>query len=495
MRSLEAPALLEAILPFVRRAGERLRAELHRPGGPRGRGDQAEIDGEIELFLREAVAQIAPLDGVRGEEHPQLDRAPQAGAGLWLIDPNDGTGPFLRRQRGASVSIARLVAGEPQLGVVYSYAWPDDHGTLLSWAQGAGPVLRDGVPVTEGGGPAIWWLSNRAEAHAASISQVLAQVDPQLRFMPGPGIAFRLAQVAAGAGQLAVSLFAPRDFDIAGGHALLRGRGFAAHGVEGQPLRAYDMRQPSRLSALFAGQPQALAQMVGLRWGDLQGLVPEASDEFGPLAPGGAALCAEVQRLQRAQGAWLGLLIGAAAGSGVEGRPNRAARQAQIFARGLVLGREVPAEISREAPLIGAVWGLAAVSQRGGVGGLPEIFSRVQTADQANLAVAVWLLVRDGQLDWGHFCEVVAALGHQAQPAIQAAFDTAHPLLDPLTGALFGARLGRAALDESQQWAVLSCRPHEGQAGVRYTDAPRDWPTDALVLAERLITAGDVRDA
>jgi ADP-ribosyl-[dinitrogen reductase] hydrolase len=56
-----------------------------------------------------------------------------------------------------------------------------------------------------------------------------------------------------------------------------------------------------------------------------------------------------------------------------------------------------------------------------------------------------------------------------------------------ICGALVGAVYGRAAIPEQWQRMVLSCRPMPGQPGV---DQPRPalfWPTDALILAERLL--------
>ena len=55
-----APAdLLPKVLDAVVEAGNRIRTEFHRPGGPRGRGDKAEIDKEVEIFLRTRLLALA----------------------------------------------------------------------------------------------------------------------------------------------------------------------------------------------------------------------------------------------------------------------------------------------------------------------------------------------------------------------------------------------------------------------------------------------------
>jgi fructose-1,6-bisphosphatase/inositol monophosphatase family enzyme len=62
----------------------------------------------------------------------------------WVVDPHDGTGAFLDGRRGSSVSIALLRDRVPVLGVVYAYAYPGNEGDLISWAEGCGPVRRNG---------------------------------------------------------------------------------------------------------------------------------------------------------------------------------------------------------------------------------------------------------------------------------------------------------------------------------------------------------------
>ena len=53
----------------------------------------------------------------------------------------------MRGFRGSAVSIGLVRDGVPVLGVVYAFAYPDDHGDLLAWAEGCGPLTRNGRPV------------------------------------------------------------------------------------------------------------------------------------------------------------------------------------------------------------------------------------------------------------------------------------------------------------------------------------------------------------
>jgi ADP-ribosylglycohydrolase len=58
-----------------------------------------------------------------------------------------------------------------------------------------------------------------------------------------------------------------------------------------------------------------------------------------------------------------------------------------------------------------------------------------------------------------------------------------------ICGALLGAVHGRASIPDQWQQMVLSCRPLIGQPGIRQPRPAVFWPNDALVLAERLLTA------
>jgi hypothetical protein len=65
-------------------AGTLLRDELHRPGGPRGSGGHAPVDGEAEALIRARLEQRFPDRGIRGEELPDRDRpSREAGRPVW----------------------------------------------------------------------------------------------------------------------------------------------------------------------------------------------------------------------------------------------------------------------------------------------------------------------------------------------------------------------------------------------------------------------------
>jgi ADP-ribosylglycohydrolase len=58
-----------------------------------------------------------------------------------------------------------------------------------------------------------------------------------------------------------------------------------------------------------------------------------------------------------------------------------------------------------------------------------------------------------------------------------------------ICGALVGAVYGRDAIPAQWQRMILTCRPMPGQSGVKQPRPAVYWPTDALVLAERLLAS------
>jgi myo-inositol-1(or 4)-monophosphatase len=115
-------ARLEAASAVARQAG--LRAiEL------RGAPDSLEIkekglqdfvtraDVEVETLIRDRLLGTFPSDGFLGEESER--REAEGAAGMWVVDPIDGTSNFIRGIRHWGVSIAYVRDGQIEVGAVY----------------------------------------------------------------------------------------------------------------------------------------------------------------------------------------------------------------------------------------------------------------------------------------------------------------------------------------------------------------------------------------
>ncbi len=306
---------LELAIAAARDAGELLRSDLHRPGGPRGTIAKAEADTEAEGLIRERLLAGLPGSGFLGEE---TGRAPGgAGEPLWVVDPNDGTRDYLRGWRGSAVSIALVVDARPCLGVVFAFAYPDDGGDLFAWAEGCGPVMRNGKAVAPpANGPLgphdVVLVSSAGDADAAGNS---ACVTPG-RFRTVPSIAHRLALVAAGEGVAAVSLNSPCSWDYAGGHALLLGAGALLIDEQGREV-SYSVEGESRSVCAFGGHRAVVDLLLARPWHTL-GVVRADESRGAPVRLVRGQLVRHAGRLARAQGALLGQVAGDNLGALVE---------------------------------------------------------------------------------------------------------------------------------------------------------------------------------
>jgi len=312
---VELDLALEAARRAALEAGDLLRADFHRAGGPRGHVDKAEADVEAERLIRDVLLRAFPDWGFLGEETGRVTAKP--GAPIWLVDPNDGTRDYLKGRRGSSVSIGLLATRRPVLGVVFAFGYPDDRGDLFAWAEGCGPLRRNGDAVEA-----------RLPESLGSDDVVLisggADRDPEMnlrgcapaRYRSVPSIAHRLALVAAGEAAATVSLFAPGAWDYAAGHALL----FASRGVlldaAGAPVE-YLEDGTSRTPRAFGGRREVAAQLQAGDWTPTS-RTPDTGDAAGPIRTRRGEAIADAALLSRAQGCLLGQIAGDSLGSLVE---------------------------------------------------------------------------------------------------------------------------------------------------------------------------------
>ena len=238
--------------------------ESRRSEGPRGWGDKAAIDIEIENFLARKLRKILPVHFVGEETHPRLDSETPY---CWLVDPHDGTGAYLEGYRGTAVSVALLRDCIPVLGVVCAPMSPDQGWDLIAWAEGLPHLLRNGVEVhfdlssQELQVGQIVYLNHRAAMIPVASGKRVAPA----RFVSLPSIAYRLARVAAGDGLAAVSTNAPCGLDYAAGHALLRGSGGVLLDEEGRNV-SYDQYGTSAVSCCFGGAPKVARALATRSW-------------------------------------------------------------------------------------------------------------------------------------------------------------------------------------------------------------------------------------
>jgi len=257
--------LLDHVISLTEAAADLLVKEWEREGGPRGQGDKADVDRDIEVFLRSGLLRLLDADFWGEETSQYLTRNPYC----WVVDPHDGTADFLRGLQGSSVSVALVHNNIPVLGVVCAPISPDRGRDCIAWAEGLPHLLRNGHPLQvdlslgELSKDSIVWLS----AAAANKPEINTELCFPSRFIAMPSIAYRLARAAIGDGVCAVSLVSLAAHDVAAGHALLRGAGGVLLRQDGKPLSYAHSFELVSLRC-FGGAPLACEALTKRLWGE-----------------------------------------------------------------------------------------------------------------------------------------------------------------------------------------------------------------------------------
>ncbi|HYK92283.1 MAG TPA: inositol monophosphatase family protein [Acidobacteriota bacterium] len=314
---IEYERALAIAIEAAREAGDLLRADFHRPGGPRGSGHHAEADEEAEGLIRSRLTQEMPDWGYLGEE---TGFAAGTSEHMWAVDPNDGTKFYLRGYRGSSVSIAVLRAATPVLGVVYAFAYPDDCGDLIAWAEGCGSIRRNGSDIQ------VDLSRGMLEKNSTVLVSQDAGENPganhrcvtPARFRTITSIAYRLALTAVGEGVAAVSLNGPGTWDYAAGHALLLASGGILVDESGRPV-SYGVNGKSSTSWCFGGAPEAVRVLASRPWDEVfKRPVLSYKSKFSLASRHRGRAISDAKLLSRAQGCLLGQCVGDALGAQVE---------------------------------------------------------------------------------------------------------------------------------------------------------------------------------
>lgn len=313
---------LECARQAALHAGARLRLAFHdlAANGEQRTGVDKAVEFEIQQRLL-ASFQYGYLGSGTSPTTP-----PRDGDHVWVVDPHDDSTSFSQGFRGAAVCIALLREGLPVLGVVYAYCAPDDKGDLFTWAEGTGPLRRNGTPVQlERSKPDTVLVT----PHAGRAPQEWSRRVSPLRFRAVPSMAYRLALTAAGEARAAVSVDGPAIGCLAAAHALLMSAGLGLIDAQGQPVRHdRDGRSSSERGAGFGGEEGVIRQLAARDWTFPTDSEGRGTGVLGPCWPARGCAVADSAILSRAQGCLLGQLAGDALGGLVEFQRAEAIRAA-----------------------------------------------------------------------------------------------------------------------------------------------------------------------
>jgi len=217
-----------------------------------------EADRSIVARLRAAF----PADAILSEETAR-DPARTQNSRVWIVDPMDGTKEFIARIPEFAVSIALVVDGEPVVGAIVNPA----AGVLVfaTRASGAWRAQRNG---------ALDAAELRAAAHPVSVSGCTRLEDAVLiasrteisrdqlapyapwckRIVPVGSIAWKLACIASGEGDLNISVAPKNEWDVCAGDLVVREAGGVYCAFDGSQRR-YNRPDPLISAGMVAGPP------------------------------------------------------------------------------------------------------------------------------------------------------------------------------------------------------------------------------------------------
>lgn len=248
---LPEPSLADDLTLITEAAleGGRLAMRLREAGlkvsGKAGGSPVTNGDLAVDRLLTERLRTARPDYGWLSEE--TADNAERLSAQrVFIVDPIDGTTAYFKALPWFTVAIAVVEEGRATAGVVHAPALSDTYAAVL----GGGATLN---------GEAIS-ASGTAELEGASM---LAPLDtfndprwrtpwPPMRVEKRNAITLRMALVAAGAFDAAVSLGPKHDWDLAAGTIIAEEAGAVVSDRMGERLRFNTARASSR-SLVCAG--------------------------------------------------------------------------------------------------------------------------------------------------------------------------------------------------------------------------------------------------
>jgi len=214
-----------------------------------------EGDLAINALFEDRLRRERPDDGWLSEETPDDPAARMTKPRLWIIDPIDGTRAFLEGRREWCVAAALAIDGRPVLAAVYRprgeefFAAEAGEGATLN---GQRFVIPDSTSL-EGARIA----GNRKAL--AGLAHLGIAADPS-GSLP---LQLRLAHVAAGRLDGAVSIGKRNDWDLAAGELLVIEAGGAVSGVSGERY-IYNRPQPWQQGLVAAGAKRHAALIDAL---------------------------------------------------------------------------------------------------------------------------------------------------------------------------------------------------------------------------------------
>lgn len=256
----------ELFLPVMREAGAAVmkffKSKKYEIQHKDAENPVTEADFAANRIITAALREMFPDDAILSEESEGetekelMARERFEKKRVWVIDPIDGTREFIKGREQFAVSVGLVENGKPVLGFIFNPA----RGYLMSGGETLG-LFADGQGFT----PAMRPVFNPPASLPRIIVSRSEQKNGHLKHLERHyqnlennalgSIAYKLALVADGTYDLAVSVKPKNEWDIAGGAALLAAAGLKLMEGDFTPFR---FNKPKTESAgLVAGTDEA----------------------------------------------------------------------------------------------------------------------------------------------------------------------------------------------------------------------------------------------
>ena len=200
-----------------------------------------EADLEIDRFLKQRLHDPRPDYGWLSEETADTpDRLSRQR--LWIVDPIDGTNSFVNGGDGWCIGAALIENGRPLLAALYQPVAEQFYCAAL----GHGAYCNH-LPIKPHDGEAIMGASLVGTGRSLkALPGVVASASPNIPLL------LRLAHVASGKADIALSIGYRNDWDLAAGDLLVHEAGGIASQLDGSKM-LYNQPNPKQNGMLAAG--------------------------------------------------------------------------------------------------------------------------------------------------------------------------------------------------------------------------------------------------
>ncbi|HEX5959355.1 MAG TPA: 3'(2'),5'-bisphosphate nucleotidase CysQ [Hyphomicrobiaceae bacterium] len=248
MQAQEFQVLAESLLPVVLAAARVQMAHLATGVAAIKKADGSPVtiaDRESEAIILAGLERISPDIPVVSEEAAAAGQTPRVGTRFFLVDPLDGTRPYLRREPYFTINIALIEDRVPVFGLLYAPALEDFYVTTGPGETTEARLAPSSAPrcLSDCGLKAVHTRAADRDRLTALISSEHMDRTTQ-RFIEGYGIADRKAVssslkfglLARGDADVYPRAGPTSEWDTAAGHAVLAAAGGCVETLDGTPL-------------------------------------------------------------------------------------------------------------------------------------------------------------------------------------------------------------------------------------------------------------------